>query len=599
MAKEKRRYSLRGRLIQYNLVLMISVLVLCGFIFIVSVGIVVGSYVQSDIDFLLTATADSMESQIAYCSDVVTKVRKSEILMKYLTEVKKSSLSEEAAKELKREFEKQVAISSQSIPGTGVSPLVEKVYLFDNEGYCMNSTYYAMTYAEVRKSNYAFTDIYHRYRTKVSMRKDYGYDYPDNKSICLIFPVLDDRMEQVGTILYQIDKSVLECTMEDIIKYGGSFWSLCDREGQELYGENEAVFTNAKETLLKEFGSRPFSVKIEMKSYQLHRRNLGMNLELFIGIPQNHFFGLLFDSIKIYVIAIALIAAAACIGLIFLIYRMTRPITDVTDKLREVKEGKFDTKLPEYDSEEFYEISRVFNEMTTYIEHLIKQVYEKQISIKDMEMKFLQTQMNLHFMFNVLSTIALQAQLDGNQEVYQMISSFSRLIQAKIYRDRSEKVKICQELEYVNYYLYLQSYRYGDRLQYEINVHNKKLTGFYIPKLCIQLIIENAVVHGLEPKIGKGLVRVSIYENDGNICIDTEDNGVGFKESGEIILPLKYRDGDRNHNHIGLNNAHHIIKLMYGEQYGIHIFSTPGSGSKICIRIPFDDGKQEKAENDI
>ena len=88
-----------------------------------------------------------------------------------------------------------------------------------------------------------------------------------------------------------------------------------------------------------------------------------------------------------------------------------------------------------------------------------------------------------------------------------MISSFSQLIQAKIYRDTSEKVKICQELEYVNYYLYLQNYRYGERLQYEINIQDERLTDYYIPKLCIQLIVENAVVHGIEPNIGKGLVK--------------------------------------------------------------------------------------------
>ena len=214
-------------------------------------------------------------------------------------------------------------------------------------------------------------------------------------------------------------------------------------------------------------------------------------------------------------------------------------------------------------------------------------------------MKFLQTQMNPHFMFNVLNTIALQAQLDGNQEVYRMISSFSQLIQAKIYRDKSEKVKICQELEYVNYYLYLQNYRYGDRLQYEIHIQDKKLTDYYIPKLCIQLIVENAVVHGIEPKIGKGLVRVDIYEDKETLCIDTEDNGVGFEQSGEILLPLEPRTGDKSHNHVGLNNVHHIIRLMYGENYGIRVFSTPGKGSKICIRIPFDDGKQEKLKDEI
>lgn len=594
MAKEKRRYSLRNRMIGYNLTLMISVVVLCGIIFIASVGLILGSYVQSDINFLLTATADSMESAISYCSDVVTKVRKSELLMDYLVELKDETLSEEEKEELKKEFEKQVSISSQSIQGTGISPLVEKVYLFDNEGHYLNSTYYAMTYAEIEKSNRAFVEIYEKHQRSMSGEKDYGYYPLDEQSICLLFPVLDDRMEQVGSILYQIEKSALEYTMQDIVKYEGAFWSLCDRDGADVYGQNTEIFTEGKEALLEEFGSQPFSTEVAGKGFNLHRRSIGMDLELFIGIPQNQFFTLIFDSIKVYAVAIALIAAAACITLIFSIYRMTKPITDVTDKLREVKTGKFDTKLPEYDSTEFHEISRVFNEMTAYIDNLIKQVYEKQLSIKDMEMKFLQTQMNPHFMFNVLNTIALQAQLDGNQEVYRMVSSFSQLIQATIYRDKSEKVKICQELEYVNYYLYLQNYRYGDRLQYEINIQDEKLTDYYIPKLCIQLIVENAVVHGIEPLIGKGLVRVNIYEDVDALCIDTEDNGVGFEQSGEIILPLEQKTSDKSHNHVGLNNAHHIIRLMYGDNYGIRVFSAPGKGSKICIRIPFDDGKNRR-----
>ena len=519
MAKTKRRHSLRNRLIGYNLTLMISVLVLCGMIFIVSVGMIVGSYVQADIDFLLTATADSMESGISYCSEVVTKVRKSDVLMEYLIELKDHTLSEEEKDELKREFEKQVSISSQSIQGSGAVPLVEKAYLFDNEGNYLSTTYYAMTYSEIANSNRAFEAIYHRHQKEMSMTKDYGFYSLDEDSFCLLFPILDDRMDLAGSILYQIEYSALEYIMADMMKYEGAFWKICDDEdGRVVFGQNMETSINEEE-------------------YQVHKRNIGMNLELFVGIPQNQFFTLLYDSIRVYAVAIALIAAAACIALIFVIYQLTRPITEVTDKLREVKTGKFDTKLPEYDSTEFHEISRAFNEMTAHIDNLIKQVYEKQLSIKDMEMKFLQTQMNPHFMFNVLNTIALQAQLDGNQEVYRMISSFSQLIQAKIYRDKSEKVKIRQELEYVNYYLYLQNYRYGDRLQYEINVEDEKLTEYYIPKLCIQLIVENAVVHGIEPNIGKGLVRISIYEENGSICIDTEDNGIGFVEAGEIILP--------------------------------------------------------------
>lgn len=581
MAKEKHRYSLRNRLICYNLTLMVFALVLCGVIFIVSVGVLVGGYVQSDIDFMLTATADSMESQFSYCSDTVTKVRKSEKLMEYLYHGKQKLLSEEEERTLKKEFEKQISISSQNIPGTGVAPFVEKVYLFDREGGFIQSTYYAMTDTQIEKANHAFVSIYEQYRMELLKGKDYGYFSFDDKSFCLVFPILDDHMEQVGSIFYQIEKSALEYVMTDVIKYEGAFWYLCDQDGTKVLGNIS--------------GNEP----IEDVDFQICSRSVGMNLEFYEGIPKNQFFLLLYDSIRVYVVAIAVIAVVSSVALLFLIYRMTRPITDVTEKLREVRSGKFDTKLPSYDSAEFYEISTVFNEMTAYIEHLIKQVYEKQISIKDMEMKFLQTQMNPHFMFNVLNTIALQAQLDGNQEVYHMIHSFSRLIQAKIYRKKSEKVKICQELEYVNYYLYLQSYRYGDRLKYEIHIQDKKLTECYIPKLCIQLIVENAVVHGIEPQIEKGFVKVTIYEKDEQICIDTEDNGVGFGCDGEILLPLKQKDDNEAHNHIGLNNAHQLIRLMYGEEYGIFVYSKQGSGSKVCIRIPVDHEEEGKTKNDV
>lgn len=591
MTKNKRRYSLRSRLIGYNLTLMISALLLCGIIFIVSVVILVGNYVRSDINFLLTATADSMESGMDYCSEVVTKVRKSEILMDYLLGMDNELLEDKEREILKKEFEKQVSISSQSIPGTGISPLVEKVYLFDNSGNYISTTYYAMTSTEMDISNRAFEKIYEKHL--FDDEKDYGYYLLDENSICLLFPILDGRMEQVGSILYQMNQSALEYMTTDIMKYEGAFWNLCDENGEDVLGQNTEVFLKEKQMLRESFGKQPYEVKIEGKGYRIHRRNIGMNLELYIGIPQNQFFSLLYDSIKVYAVAIAFIAAAACIALILAIYQMTKPITEVAEKLREVKTGNFDTKLPKYDSVEFYEISSVFNEMTEYIDNLIKQVYEKQISIKDMEMKFLQTQMNPHFMFNVLNTIALQAQLDGNKEVYRMISSFSQLIQAKIYRDKSEKVKIRQELEYVNYYLYLQSYRYGDRLQYKINIQKDELIEYYIPKLCMQLIVENAVVHGIEPKIENGLVTVSIYEENGCICIDTEDDGIGFETEGEILLPLETKGFDKNHNQVGLNNANHIIRLMYGEHYGIRVFSNPGKGSKICIRIPFDSGKED------
>ena len=131
-----------------------------------------------------------------------------------------------------------------------------------------------------------------------------------------------------------------------------------------------------------------------------------MDLQVFLGIPENHAMMLMYSSVRIYVLLIAVITGCGCLFLLVLIYRLTKPIEEITDKLQAVKEGNFETKLPAYDSREFNEISEVFNEMTAYVNNLIKEVYEKQISIKEMELKFLQTQMNPHFMFNVLNTLS-------------------------------------------------------------------------------------------------------------------------------------------------------------------------------------------------
>lgn len=588
--REKRRPSLRIQMIRYNLTVMILALVLCGAVLVVSVAVIVGGYVQSDIEFLLTATADATETKLDYCGEVVTKIRKSDTLTGYLMQENKL-YSEEEFIEIQEEFDELAAISSQSISGNGVSPLVEQVYLFDRKGMYISTTYYAMMYSEIAQSNSTFEEIYQRYQADLESGKDYGYYPMSDQAICLAFPILDDQMDQMGTVLYQMDIAVLDALMTDVTKYEDSFWVLYDDDGNIVYGQNFEEMEEFRDTMLKSFGNEPYELHGEGKSYEIYRSRVGLNLDLFIAVPQNQFFTLMYNSISVYAITIVVIMAVACVLLILMIYRMTRPIKEVTDKLQEVKTGNFTTKLPDYDSSEFHEISLVFNDMTAYIDNLIKQVYEKQLSIKDMEMKFLQTQMNPHFMFNVLNTIALQAQMDGNQEVYKMISSFSQLIQAKIYSNQSDKVKICQELEYVNYYLYLQNYRYGDRLSYNIQIDDPDLTEYYIPKLCIQLLVENAVVHGIEPLVGNGEVLVHIYSEEDKICIDTIDNGVGFEENGEITLPLKPKESNKSHNHVGLNNAHHIIRLMYGEEYGVRVFSEKGKGTKVCIRIPFDKSK--------
>lgn len=584
---EKKRYSLRGKMIGVNFVTTLVALLLCGGVFTVSVWAIMGEYINKDLNFFLSETADNVKSKLEYCEDVIYQLRDNETLMSDLRE--NADLSDD---ELVASFQKEMNISGQSNIGAGSVPLVEEIYLFNQSGDSIRSSYYAMMYTEEEENNQLAQHYYQVFLQDrvLNKEKDYCYYREAGGKIYLAFVLCDENMNEVGVLLYKLREDALNILLQDLNGYENSFWVICDKEENFVTGKNGEAFMKQSHEILQTFRYKPYKETINQKEYRLFRKELCMNLEIVLGIPENQAMELMYDSVKIYMLLIAIITVGACIIFFGIIYYLTKPIKEITDKLKAVKEGAFETKLPEYDSMEFYEISKVFNDMTTYVNHLIKQVYEKQISIKEMELKFLQTQMNPHFMFNVLNTIALQAKMDQNEEVYKMISSFSQLTQAKIYRSDTEKVKIKQELEYVDYYLYLQSYRFGERLDYDIEVESDRLSDYYIPKLCIQLIVENAVVHGLEPKVDRGMVKVHIYETEEGISIDTIDNGIGFTEDGDIKLPITTNGNDKAHNHVGLNNAHHIIQLIYGEQYGIFIQSKSGVGTTVSIRIPFDQG---------
>lgn len=582
--KETRRQSLRAKMIGINVGITLASFLLCGVLFVISVGFLVGKYVNHDRDFFLTTLSDNLYTKYSFMEDTVYAVRDSEELMEYLTNPQNLTVEED--ERLQQIFQKEVNISNSKNQGDGGVPLVDKVFLFDENGEFFSTFYYALVDAQILSSSHMMQQIF------VEMQSDCEYREVGGRSY-LAYTVLDDNMESCGVLIFDINKEALSQVMQGESAYKDLFWILYNEDGV-IHGNYKDTMYSFIEANTTQNEYEPFSVGYKGMDYRLYKKELCLNTKLLIGTPENQAVQALYDSLSIYIFGIAIILLVGIISFVIFTYKMTKPIQEVTKKMSQVQKGNFETKLPDYDNQEFHEISTVFNEMTEYINRLIKEVYEKQISIKEMELKFLQTQMNPHFMFNVLNSIALQARLDGNDELFRMISSFSQLIQAKIYRNNEDKVKIEQELEYVEYYLYLQSIRFGERLQYKIQVEEERIRKMYIPKLCMQLIVENAVVHGIEPKLSEGLVSIHLYEKEESIYIDITDNGVGFEKEGEIALPIQQRTEGKAHNHVGLNNAHHIIQLMYGDKYGIQVYSKPLEGTKVRIHIPFDEEMREK-----
>lgn len=585
----KKKYSLRMRMMEINVGIALISFLLCGLLFILSVSFLVKTYINNDINFFLTETAENLEKRLEYIETTVTGVRESEILMDYL----ENGTDESGIGQIQQVFQQTADINDSPNQGDEGVPVVDKIYLLRSEEEYLQVSYYALVDGEEEENIRIMKNVWSVYQESLS--EGVGVDpyyYAEGETLYVACPVLDDNMDEKGTIIFNIDLRTIRQIMSQMGNYENAFWVLYTQEGR--------VIDTYPEGTVPEGGgwkrpaqTEPYIAKSGDVDYRIITGEMSMGLRISLGIPENHATRLLYDSIDIYVAGIVCILLAGIISFGIFTFRITKPIEEVKEKISEVEKGDFHAKLPEYASQEFSEISRGFNRMTQEIDHLVNEVYEKQILVRDMELKFLQTQMNPHFMFNVLNALALQAKIDGNDELSGKISVFSQLIRAKIYRSETEKVQIKQEMEYVRYYLEIQKFRYGDSLTYSVQVE-KSVEECYIPKLCIQLVAENAVVHGLEPKMGGGRVDITAEQREGKIQITVVDNGVGFDIDGEVSLPLKMEAGDKSHNHVGLNNADSIIKLMYGKEYGIHIYSEAGQGTRVTISIPLD--KPEVAE---
>lgn len=245
-------------------------------------------------------------------------------------------------------------------------------------------------------------------------------------------------------------------------------------------------------------------VKINQESYLAVSRSIGTTGLTFIaGIPKKQVLSKLSESMHNYIWIIALIAFISLAAGVLLSLRFTRVIRDLLRSIRKVKKGDYNTRMPAYKDVELNQLSTTFNRMTEEINYLIKEVYEKHLLIKESEIKFLQAQMNPHFLFNTLITIGYKAKLSKDETVYKMVTSLTELLQAGIYSNSLAKVPIRQELDYIKFYLYLQKERFEDKIEYTIHIEDEAILDLLLPKLSVEPLVENAVVHGVEKSWAK------------------------------------------------------------------------------------------------
>lgn len=270
---------------------------------------------------------------------------------------------------------------------------------------------------------------------------------------------------------------------------------------------------------------------------------------------------------------------------------ISMPLRKLSAMMEKVGRGNFNVALPCESMDEVGILSCHFNRMVVQVQKLIQEVYQEQYLKQKAELKSLRMQINPHFLYNTLESINWMARIKGVPEIGDMVKALGDLMRVSISGDDFITVK--EEIANVVNYLKIQKFRYGDRFAARISI-GVDIEKVRMPKLLLQPIVENAIVHGLEEKLESGWIDITGSLEEGKVIITITDNGIGMEE--EVAATILAAPDDQpaggcgpscdGHTHIGLSNVDRRIRLCYGEEYGITITSSPGRGTSVKAIFP-------------
>lgn len=295
--------------------------------------------------------------------------------------------------------------------------------------------------------------------------------------------------------------------------------------------------------------------------------------------------------VKICVTLLLLVLVTAILVGSFFSWMLAKPVKRLTGAMEEFEKNTENFRFePVEGAGEITSLSASFGHMVLRIQYLMEKVRQEEISLRKTELKALQAQINPHFLYNTLDSIAWMCEEERPKEAVEMVNALARLFRISISKGH-ELIPLEKELEHAKSYLKIQNFRYKNQFTYEFDVEESCLP-YLCNKITLQPMIENAIYHGLNRMVDEGKIRITVREEENAVVMTVEDNGVGMTE--ETCQEILCREpGERTG--IGIKNVNDRIQIYFGEEYGIRIASEPDVGTLVEIRIP----KLREGEYDI
>lgn len=267
--------------------------------------------------------------------------------------------------------------------------------------------------------------------------------------------------------------------------------------------------------------------------------------------------------------------------------RLAAPIRNLIKQMAVVESGNLDTQMVVESNDEMGRLSHGFNRMVERLQVYIDEAYVAQIKQKQTELNALKSQIRPHYLYNTLEVIRMNAVDKDMDEVADMILALSN--QLKYVIDYGEdRVSIRGELEHLRDYFYIISVRFENKYELRCDISPEVDVEWYILKLSLQPIVENAIQHGLRQQ-GKGTVGLTIEKQDNKLLVTVYDDGIGMSKEKVQQLTAALEDSTTPGKNVGLKNVHERMRSLYGEEYGLSISSREHIGTSILLSFPIVD----------
>ncbi|GIQ64686.1 hypothetical protein PACILC2_32540 [Paenibacillus cisolokensis] len=290
-------------------------------------------------------------------------------------------------------------------------------------------------------------------------------------------------------------------------------------------------------------------------------------------------------SNELFTFSVAGLLLMSCLAAYLMYAQVQVPLKRLVVGFQKLKNGDYSVRMVPKGRTEFSFVFDRFNSMVMQIQELFQHVYLEKIHVREARLKQLQSQINPHFFYNCFSFISSMAKLNNNKAVVEMSQ---RLAKYYRYTTRQERdlVKLSEEIGFVTSYLDIQNMRMP-RLRFEVNVP-ERMKKADIPPLVIQPLVENAVLHGIEPQAAAGFIRITGHCGEDGMRIVVEDNGKGMSVEAMLVLQYKLSKPMDREMGCGVWNVHQRMQLRFGGQAGISFAASPLGGLKATLYWPYE-----------